>query len=130
MNLLCEIIVRKDCDKMMNSILFVGRLTKDVEVKELEDGKKVANISLAVPRSFKNSDGVYETDFINCTLWGDKADVTAMYCQKGDIVGVRGRAESHIVKTNEGSRYNIEFVAERVTFLSNKSKKIEQELNQ
>ena len=36
---------------MMNSILFVGRLTKDVEVKELEDGKKVANISLAVPRS-------------------------------------------------------------------------------
>ena len=77
-----------------------------------------------------NPFGAVGTDFINCTLWGDKADTTAMYCQKGDIIGVRGRAESHIVKTNEGSRYNIEFIAERVTFLSNKSKKIEQELNQ
>lgn len=115
---------------MMNSILFVGRLTKDVEVKELDDGKKVANISLAVPRSFKNSEGIYETDFINCTVWGDKAETTAMYCHKGDMVGVKGRAESHIEKTEEGSRYNIVFVADRVTFLSSRSKKIEQELNQ
>lgn len=115
---------------MMNSTLFVGRLTKDVEVKELDDGKKVANICLAVPRSFKNSDGVYETDFINCILWGDKAETTARYCKQGDIVGVRGRAESHIEKTEEGSRYNIVFVADRVTFISNKSKKIEEELNQ
>lgn len=115
---------------MMNSILFVGRLTKDVEVKELEDGKKVANICIAVPRSFKNRDGIYETDFINCTLWGDKAEMTAMYCKKGDIIGIKGRAESHIEKTDEGSKNNIVFVADKVTFISNKSKKIEQELNQ
>ena len=107
---------------MLNSLILVGRLTKAIDIKETESGKKVGTLSLAVPRSFKNMDGVYETDFINCTLWEEKAKLTKEYCTVGDIVGVKGRLQSNIIKTDEGSRYFLEVVADKVTFLSNKKK--------
>ena len=107
---------------MLNSLILVGRLTKDIEIKETETGKKVGTLSLAVPRSFKNMDGVYETDFINCTLWEEKAKLTKEYCKVGDIVGIRGRLQSNIINTDSGTKYFLEVVAEKFTFLSNKKK--------
>lgn len=95
---------------MLNQTVLVGRLVGDVEVKEIEEGKKVSYITLAIPRSYKNADGEYETDFIPCTLWNGIAQNTAEYCKKGDIVGVKGRLESN----NNG----ISLVAEKITFLS------------
>ena len=79
---------------MLNQVVLVGRLTSDLEAKELEDGKKVTNMTLAIPRSFKNADGEYETDFVECTLWNNIAENTAEYCKKGDIVGVKGRLQT------------------------------------
>lgn len=95
---------------MLNQIVVVGRLTQDLETKELENGKKVAYITLAVPRSFKNADGEYETDFIPCTLFEGVASNTAEYCRKGDLIGIKGRVQSNEDK--------IELIAEKVTFLS------------
>lgn len=97
---------------MLNQIVLVGRLVEDLEIKENENGKKVAYITLAVPRAFKNVDGVYETDFIECILWQGIAQSTSEYCKKGDLIGVKGRIQSNNKK--------IEIVAEKVTFLSNK----------
>lgn len=105
---------------MLNSLILVGRLTKDIEVKETESGKKVGTLSLAIPRSFKNMEGVYETDFINCTLWEEKAKVTSEYCKKGDIVGIKGRLQSNIYKTEDKTNYYLEVIAEKITFLSSK----------
>ena len=48
----------------MNQIVLVGRITKDPEINEAENGKKVTSITLAVQRPFKNIDGLYEADFI------------------------------------------------------------------
>lgn len=48
-------------------------------------------MTLAIPRSFKNMDGEYETDFINCKLWDTVAKNSSEHCKKGDIVGVKGR---------------------------------------
>ena len=107
---------------MLNSLILVGRLTKEIEIKVTESGKKVGTLSLAIPRSFKNMDGVYETDFINCTLWEEKANITKEYCKTGDIVGVRGRLQSSIIKKEDGTRYFLEVVAEKITYLSNKKK--------
>ncbi|MDD4376433.1 MAG: single-stranded DNA-binding protein, partial [Clostridia bacterium] len=66
----------------------VGRIVKDPELKETESGRKVTNITLAVPRSFKNINGEYETDFIPCVLWKGVAETTTAYCKKGDLVGI------------------------------------------
>lgn len=107
---------------MLNSLILVGRLTKEIDIKKTESGKKVGTLSLAIPRSFKNMNGVYETDFVNCTLWEEKAKITKEYCKTGDIVGIRGRLQSNIVKTDEGTKYYLEVVADKVTFLSNKKK--------
>ena len=73
---------------MLNQVVLVGRLTKDPEVRELEDGKKVSSITLAVQRTYKNEEGVYEADFINIDLWNGKAQKTSEYCKKGVIIGV------------------------------------------
>ena len=72
---------------MLNQTVIVGRIVRDPELRETESGHKVSNITLAVPRSFKNSNGEYDTDFISCVLWQGIAENTAEYCHKGDLVG-------------------------------------------
>ena len=108
---------------MLNQVVLVGRIVKDVKVKELEDGKKVTNMTLAIPRSFKNADGEYETDFVECTLWNNIAENTAEYCKKGDSVGVKGRLQTSNYEKEDGSKvFKLDVVAEKVTFLSSRSK--------
>ncbi len=107
---------------MLNQVVLVGRLTKDLETKELEDGKKVLNMTLAIPRSYKNADGVYETDFVDCTLWNQIAETTSEYCKKGDILGVKGRLQTDNYEKEDGSKvYKLNVIAEKVTFLSSRS---------
>lgn len=107
---------------MLNQIVLVGRLVKSPELKETENGHKVSNITLAVPRSYKNQDGEYESDFINCKLWTGIAENTAEYCKKGDLIGLKGRIETGNYDTEDGKKYYTEVVAEKITFLSSKKK--------
>ena len=108
---------------MLNQSILVGRIVRDPEIKELETGTKVTNITLAVSRPFKNIQGEYDTDFINCVLWRGIAESTAEYCRKGDMIGVRGRLQTRHFETADEVKHNlIEVVAEKVTFLSNKNK--------
>ena len=69
---------------MLNQSVIVGRLVKDPELYETENGNKVTNITLAVPRSYKNVDGEYDTDYISCTLWKGIAENTATYVVNSD----------------------------------------------
>lgn len=103
---------------MLNQIILVGRLVRDVQVNQTEKGKSVASVTLAIPRSFKNMDGVYDTDFIDCTLWDHIALNTSQYCKKGHTVCIRGRVQSRIIKENDTNKYVMQIIAEKVTFLS------------
>lgn len=106
---------------MLNQSVLVGRLVKDPELYETENGHKVTNITLAVPRSYKNMNGEYDTDFINCVLWKGVAENTTQYCKKGDLLGVKGHIQSRIIEIdNEVHRQIVEVVAEKVTYLSSK----------
>ena len=105
---------------MLNQIVMVGRLVRDPELKDSENGKKYTNVTLAVPRSYKNVDGEYESDFIDCRLWSGVAENTAEYCKKGDLIGVKGRVESRIYEKDGEKKYITEIIAEKITFLSNK----------
>jgi single-strand DNA-binding protein len=112
--------------KMYNLVYLIGRLTTDPETTETETGKKVMTINLAVQRSFKNSDGIYETDFIRCVLWDGIASRTSEFCRKGDLIGVRGQIRTSSYETENGEKkYQTEVVVEKVSFLS--SKPIEEE---
>lgn len=103
---------------MLNQVVMVGRLVEKPIIKENENERKVSEITLAVPRSYKNVEGVYDTDFIKCTLWNDIAEKTVEYCDKGDLVGVKGRLQC--LSFNE-----LQVVAEKITFLSNNKTKEE-----
>lgn len=107
---------------MLNQVVIVGRLTKDPEVKELDNDKKVTTMTLAVQRAYKNEEGVYETDFVDCVLWNQIATATSEYCKKGDIVGVKGRIQTSDYEKDGEHRKSTEIIAEKVTFLSSKSK--------
>ena len=107
---------------MLNQIVLVGRLTRDIVVNKSEGGTKVATISLAIPRSFKNSEGTYDTDFIDCTAFDIVAENTCEYCSKGDIVGVKGRVQSRMIEKEDKKENVIQVICEKVTFLSSKEK--------
>ena len=105
---------------MLNQVVIAGRLTGDPVIEESE-GTKMAYVTVAVPRSYKNVDGTYDTDFIRCTLWGGIAENTCEYCKKGDIVGVKGRIQTSSYETEDGNKkYTMEVVAEKISFLSSK----------
>ena len=103
---------------MLNQVIIVGRLVSKPIVEENENGKKVCNITLAVPRSYKNDEGIYDTDFIKCILWNSIAEHTVEYCNKGDLISVKGRLQC--LGGNE-----LQVVAEKVVFLSNYKNKEE-----
>lgn len=106
---------------MLNQAVLVGRIVYEPELRETDNGNKIANVTLAVPRSFKNSDGEYDTDFINCVLWRGVAENTVEYCHKGDLVGVKGHIQTRDVELEDQTkRKYVEVVAEKVTFLSSK----------
>ena len=97
---------------MLNQTVLVGRLVEEPTIKELENGKKVSEITLAVQRSYKNSEGEYEKDLIPVVLWAGIAENTIEYVHKEDLLGIKARLQ---VRENK-----IELVAEKVTFLSSK----------
>ena len=109
---------------MMNQIILVGRVAQPTELHPIENGKNKSDLVLAVPRSYRNIDGEYETDFFDCILWTPIAETTTEYVKVGDVVGVKGRLQTRMIEKEDGSKYKkVEIVAERVTFLSSKSPK-------
>ncbi|MBE6140479.1 MAG: single-stranded DNA-binding protein [Firmicutes bacterium] len=104
---------------MLNQVVLVGRLVENPTVTTSENGKKYTFVNLAVPRSFKNQDGTYETDFIRCVLWNGIASNTAEYCHSGDVVGIKGRLQTRRYEDSEKKlKYITEVIAEKVSFLA------------
>ena len=116
---------------MLNQVVLVGRIVKTPELRVTETGKKTATVTLAVPRNYKNMNGEYDTDFLDCTLWTTIAETTAEYCQVGDLIGVKGRLQSRMIEREDGTKYKrTEVIAERVTFLTSKNSKTTIESNE
>ena len=111
---------------MLNNVILVGRLTADPEVIEVENNKKVTSVIVAVNRNFKNSEGIYESDFIRCILWNNVASSTTEYCKSGDTIGIKGRLQSSKYEDENGkTHYIVDVIAERVTFLSTNRKHLD-----
>lgn len=103
----------------MNQFWGVGRLVAQPEAKESENGAKYLNFTLAVPRSYKNADGEYDTDFLDVVTFGPVADTTAEYCHKGDLVGVKGRVETSVYENADGEKKkSVQLIADKISFLS------------
>ncbi len=107
---------------MLNQVVIAGRLTSDPDIQITENNKKRTYITVAVPRNYKNVDGTYDTDFIKCILWNGIAENACEYCKKGDIVGIKGRIQTSNYEKDGEKVYSTDVIAEKVSFLSSKSK--------
>lgn len=99
---------------MLNQVVCVGRIATMEWLKDIDESDRDAvNLTLAIPRTYKNTEGEYDTDFIPVILYGPIASNTTEYCKKGDIVGIKGRLAKE--------ENQLALIAEKVTFLSSKS---------
>lgn len=101
---------------MLNQVVIVGRITGKMEYKL---GGNKLEFTLAVPRSFKNSDGEYDTDYINVSTFGGVGESMFKNCKEGDIVGVKGRLQLKTIEKYHTKINTVEVIAEKITFLNN-----------
>ena len=113
---------------MMNQTVLVGRIVQDPKITELEDGKKVCNVTIAIPRSYKNENGEYDTDFIKCTMWSGIAEKTSEYCKQGDLIAIKGRIQTRVIEKDNSKQTIQEVIAEKVTFLAKSKEKNDDEI--
>ncbi|UEX90079.1 single-stranded DNA-binding protein [Staphylococcus ratti] len=107
---------------MLNRVVLVGRLTKDPEYRTTPSGVSVATFTLAINRTFTNSQGEREADFINCVVFRKQAENVSNFLFKGSLAGVDGRLQSRSYENQEGRRVFVtEVVCDSVQFLEPKS---------
>lgn len=103
----------------MNKICLIGRLTRDIENRTTESGKVCGTFTLAVNRKFKNANGNYDADFINCVVWNN-AETLAKYTKKGDMLAVEGRLQNRSYESDGIKKYITEVIVESFDFIATK----------
>ena len=91
----------------MNKTILIGRLTKDVELRRTGSGKAVASFTLAVNKDFKNEQGGYDADFIECVAFEQRAETISKYVHKGDRFGVIGSLTTRSYENKEGKKVKV-----------------------
>lgn len=105
----------------MNKVIEIGRVTKDLELKQTTSGISVIEFSIAVKRAFKNANGEYESDFFNCVAYNKSAETISRYVKKGDQIGIEGRLQTRNYTNSEGRKiYVTEIIVESFEFLQSK----------
>lgn len=103
---------------MINNVVLVGRITKEIELKYTSNDLSYANFILAVNRNFKNQSGERETDFINIVIWRQQAENLANWAKKGTLLGITGRIQTRNYENQQGQRvYVTEVVADNFQIL-------------
>ncbi len=106
---------------MINRVVLVGRLTKDVEVRKTQTGLSVASFTVACNRRMSSASQERQADFINCVAWRQTADFLGQYAKKGALVGVEGRIQTRNYDGTDGKRvYVTEVVCDSCQLLESK----------
>ena len=105
---------------MINNVVLVGRLTKDIELRKTQSGLSVASFTLACDRRLsqeQKNNGEQSADFISCVAWRGSADFLGRYAHKGDTVGVEGRIQTRNYDRDGQKVYVTEIIANSVSIL-------------
>ena len=105
----------------MNVVILMGRITKDTELKVTSNGTSVMSFTIAVQRKYKNTNGGYDADFINCVAFGKTAEFIQNYFGKGRLINVIGSMQSRTWDDAQGQkRYSTEVIVNEVNFCGDK----------
>ena len=105
----------------MNKVQLVGRLTRDPELRTTGNGVSVCSFTVAVNRRFRNAQGEYEADFINCVAWRQSAELLAKYFTKGRMVGIVGSIQTRNYEKDGQRVYVTEVSVEEVHFVESRN---------
>ncbi|MHA6602916.1 single-stranded DNA-binding protein [Aerococcus urinae] len=107
---------------MINNVVLVGRLTREVDLRYTQSGTAVANFTVACDRNYRNAQGETQTDFINCVMWRKAAENFAKFTRKGSLVGIEGNIQTRNYENQQGQRvYVTEVLANNFSLLEPKS---------
>jgi len=107
----------------MNKIFLTGRTTKEIETRYTPSGIPVVQFILAVTRDYKNANGEYESDFINCVAYKHNAEALKNWVEKGDKIGIEGHLQTRKYQNKEGKTvYVSETIVEKIEFLQPRKK--------
>lgn len=104
----------------MNKVTLVGRLTRDVEVRNAGE-TAIARTSIAVNRRFRNKEGNYDADFINVSAFGKTAEFLEKYFHKGDMIGIVGRITTGSYEKDGQRVYTTEVTIEEIEFVGGRN---------
>ena len=105
----------------MNKVVLSGRLTKDVEFRATQDGTTISSFTVAVNRKYKDQNGNYPTDFINCKAFRNTADFIKKYFHKGDRINLEGEIRTGSYDDKDGNKkYTFDVIANEVEIVESK----------
>ena len=107
----------------VNKVILVGRLGKEPEVRNLENGATVANFTMATSETYKDKttgERKEITEWHNVVLWRGLADIAAKYLHKGDQVYIEGKLRTRSWEKEGVTRYTTEIVGDNMTLLGSK----------
>ncbi len=107
---------------MLNSVIIMGRLTADPELRTTQSGLSVTSFTVAVDRRYQKQGDEKQTDFINCTAWRTTADFVTRYFTKGQMIALQGSIQTRNYEDKNGNkRTAVEVLAENVSFCGSKN---------
>lgn len=110
-------------NSLRNRVQLIGHPGMDPEVRSLENGNKMAKISLATNEHYKNKSGdkVTETQWHNLVAWGKTAELVEKFVRKGKEVGVEGKLVTRQYEADGQKKYITEVVVNDILLLGAKS---------
>ncbi len=107
---------------MLNSIIIMGRLTADPELRSTSSGLSVTSFTVAVDRGYVRAGEERKADFIPVVAWREKADFVSKYFRKGSMIAVQGSLQSRSYEDKNGNkRVAYEIIADQVSFCGSKA---------
>lgn len=105
----------------LNTSIIVGRLTKDIELKQTPTGKTVANFTVAVDKPYNKDNDHPEANWIDCVAWDKTAEFLAKYFKKGSKVGITGSLQTRTYE-KDGTKFKVtEILVSTVDFVESKN---------
>jgi single-strand DNA-binding protein len=106
---------------MINRVVLVGRITKDVDLRATSSNVSVTQFTVAVNRQFTSQNGERQADFIQCVAWRNQAEFMKNYVKKGALIGVEGRIQTRQYEDKDGqSRYVTEVQVDSIQLLESR----------
>ena len=108
----------------MNKVILMGRLTRDVEMRQTPNGVSLARFSIAVNRRFAGKDAQQQADFINCVAWRQTAEFISRYFSKGKMIALEGSIQvRNYTNKNDNKRQAVEVLVSQAYFAGDNSQK-------